>query len=95
MSLPSKHCSKAQFRSEPPAVATVSKGPGLGVGGRRLVTLGMNWLNVKCACGHEGEVAAAELADRHGSATRVRHAVEKLRCSQCGHARIRNITLAD
>ena len=78
-----------------PPVASAAGRPDLDVSGRRLGTLGMSWLKVECACGHTGKIAVAVLADRHGAATRVRHAVESLQCSHCGHARIRKIRLAD
>ena len=60
-----------------------------------MATLGMRWLKVECACGHAGRVAVSDLADRYGPETRVPHAAETLRCSQCGHARIRKITLSE
>ena len=95
MTLLRKRHSKPQSKPLLPPVTTATRGPDLGIGGRRLGTLGMCWLKVECECGHEGQIAVADLADRYGAETRVRHAAETLRCSQCGHARIRKITLAD
>ena len=95
MALFSKRCSKPQTNLPLPPVTRASRGPDLGIGGRRLATLGMSWLDVECACGHTGKIAVPDLADRYGPETRVRHAAEKLRCSQCGHAEIRSITLSD
>ncbi|WP_419741228.1 hypothetical protein [Ruegeria sp.] len=78
-----------------PPVTAASGGPEMRIEGRRLSTLGMRWLRVTCACGHEGRVAVPELADRHGGDTRVRQVAEKLQCSQCGQARVRRIALSD
>ena len=36
-----------------------------------------------------------QLAERHGSDIRVREAIISLRCSHCGKARVREITLLD
>ena len=95
MALFSKRRSNPRANSPLPPVTRASRGPDMGIGGRRLATLGMGWLKVECDCGHEGRVAVPDLAERHGCQTRVRAAVAKLRCSQCGHARVRRITLCD
>ncbi|WP_419737882.1 hypothetical protein [Ruegeria sp.] len=85
--------SKPRETAPLPAVKTGSGALALDIGGRRLETLGLSWLTVTCACGHEGKVSVADLADRHGSRTRVREALALLRCSQCGAARVRRTTL--
>ena len=92
MALFSKRRSKPQVNSPLPPVTMASRGPDLGIGGRRLATLGMIWLKVECDCGHEGRIAVPDLAERHGCQTHARAAVAKLRRSQCGRARFRNIT---
>ena len=69
--------------------------PALRIEGKRLATLGVGWLRLVCHCGHEGKVSVMQLAERHGSDIRVREAIISLRCSHCGKARVREITLLD
>ena len=87
--------SGSRARPELPPVTRASSVPALRIEGKRLATLGMGWLRLVCHCGHEGKVSVMQLAERHGSDIRVREAIISLRCSHCGKARVREITLLD
>ena len=63
MALFRKRRSQPQARSSRPPVTLATRGPGLGIGGRRLATLGMSWLDVERACGHTGKIAVPDLAE--------------------------------
>ena len=76
-----------------PPVTTGAGGPALDIRGRRLGTLGIDWLRLVCDCGHEGAISVPDLAKRYGRDTRVRDAIAKVRCTRCGQTRIRKITL--
>ena len=66
MTLFSNERLKARSRSPLPPVTAASGGPDMRIGGRRLATLGMHWLKLKCECGHEGKVAVSDLAGHYG-----------------------------
>ena len=85
---------KPKAPMELPPVTAASGDPDMRIEGRRLGTLGMYWLKVTCACGHEGKIAVPDLAGRYGGETRVRDAIARMRCSRCGQARICTVTLS-
>ena len=85
-------------RKKPPRPRTPPPEPGGGAGllhagGMRLGHLAGRRLAVRCACGHEGVVAADLLIARHDPATRLRAALAALRCSRCGAGTIRSARL--